>query len=422
MLSKVALLAVLAALAQGNPVRNSIQARQKGCNGDNLLNRFRGAQYSSQAQEFCATFAGPVVTATITAAAESIPTDQAASRSYPSPLFNTRFPMTYQEERVSSACHCVPHSTITRTHTNWVAEVTPAATTTSSSSTSETDSVSSPSVTESVSYSSSSSSTSADSDAASTSTSFTDSASITDSATVTDSASTTSSTSTSVTSADSTSSISTSSAPAGPTATHNCWKEPEGKRALQGPSTVDAGMTVAMCADFCRDYTYYGVEYASECYCGNEVIAGAFPVGSSAECSTPCSGKPDEVCGGNLRLNLYTASGPAYSVPGRPMASEVTGAFTRKGCFREPGGGRILSQGWDSNSMTKDVCLYSCAVNGFTYAGIEWGRECWCDNQMNNATPLADEFCQLPLATRCSGNPGAPCGGDVTIEIFSTTG
>ncbi|KLU90456.1 hypothetical protein MAPG_10310 [Magnaporthiopsis poae ATCC 64411] len=349
MLSKAALLALLAAFAQGNPVRNSVQARQQRCNGDNLLNRFRGAQYTSQALEFCAIFVdGPLVTATITTAAAPIPTDHArdhpTSRFYPSPLFNTRFPMTYMEERLSSACNCIPHLAATRTHTTWVAEVTP--TITGSSSRQQ----------------------------------------------------------------------------------HQLQlqlrlrfhfgsqldvKEPEGKRALQGPSTVAVDMTVAMCADFCKDYTYHGVEYGSECYCGNEVAAGAFPVGSSAECSM--------LCGGNLRLNLYTASGPAYSAPGRPAAIDVIGAFARKGCFREASGGRILTQGWDSNSMTKEVCLYSCAINGFSHAGMEWGRDCWCDNQMNNAVRLADKLCELPMATPCSGKADAPCGGDVTIEISATT-
>lgn len=90
MLSKVAPLALLTALAQGNPVRNSVQARQQRCNGDNLLNRFRGAQCTSQALEFCATFVdGSLVTATITTAAPSIPT---ATRGTTLPLASTRRP------------------------------------------------------------------------------------------------------------------------------------------------------------------------------------------------------------------------------------------------------------------------------------------------------------------------------------------
>ncbi|KAM7218343.1 WSC domain containing protein [Rhypophila decipiens] len=86
-----------------------------------------------------------------------------------------------------------------------------------------------------------------------------------------------------------------------------CWTEGEGSRALLGPRVTSARfMTVERCGNFCIDsgYTGFGLEYGSECYCGNE-LAKSSKICDAKECNMECSGKEGEVCGGRDTLSLY---------------------------------------------------------------------------------------------------------------------
>ncbi|KAM7198270.1 hypothetical protein V8F33_005061 [Rhypophila sp. PSN 637] len=68
-------------------------------------------------------------------------------------------------------------------------------------------------------------------------------------------------------------------------------------------------MTVASCAAFCgqRDFEFFGVEYAHECYCGNE-LGGAFA--------------PEDEC------SSYSAPSPSSSVPVIPSPSSPAASPT----------------------------------------------------------------------------------------------
>ncbi|XP_052693402.1 uncharacterized protein LOC128171663 [Crassostrea angulata] len=52
-------------------------------------------------------------------------------------------------------------------------------------------------------------------------------------------------------------------------------------------------------------YKYFGMEYRSECYCGNQIrnTAERFP---DDECNLLCAGNNDETCGGPWRVEIYT--------------------------------------------------------------------------------------------------------------------
>ena len=63
-------------------------------------------------------------------------------------------------------------------------------------------------------------------------------------------------------------------------------------------------MTVERCTGKCKEkgYSYAGVQFYKECWCGNEMPKHYAP---KYECNTPCSGNRNQYCGGNLRLNVY---------------------------------------------------------------------------------------------------------------------
>ena len=65
---------------------------------------------------------------------------------------------------------------------------------------------------------------------------------------------------------------------------------------------VDMGdrATAARCMDFCAGYQYFGLQWHSFCYCGDEY--GSFGEAESEdECDTPCLGDATIMCGGGWR-------------------------------------------------------------------------------------------------------------------------
>jgi len=67
-----ALVAALSLLASADAKRQQLNERGSRCNGDNLLNRFRGAKYSDAAISFCQTYINSVTYSVVT-----VSTDQA---------------------------------------------------------------------------------------------------------------------------------------------------------------------------------------------------------------------------------------------------------------------------------------------------------------------------------------------------------
>jgi hypothetical protein len=93
-----------------------------------------------------------------------------------------------------------------------------------------------------------------------------------------------------------------------------CYTEATNTRALNGlenPIATDA-TDVESCAAACSQYTYFGVEYGQECYCGDVINAGSIPENSTIPtangCDMACNANPNEYCGGRVRLNMYQYS------------------------------------------------------------------------------------------------------------------
>jgi hypothetical protein len=166
-------------------------------------------------------------------------------------------------------------------------------------------------------------------------------------------------------------------------------------------------MTVEKCATLCSGYEYYGVEYAGECYCGDAILNGAFKLADQSVCNLACKGDSSEFCGGLSALNIY---GPAQD----PAPLPTVPNFTPLGCFDDSQ--RVLPQRYISQAMmSHEYCFLTCTQAGFTYAGVEYGYECWCGNSLPEVTHelLADSCSQT-----CPGDSSETCGGVGAIELF----
>lgn len=93
-----------------------------------------------------------------------------------------------------------------------------------------------------------------------------------------------------------------------------CYTEATSGRALSGKSYSDnKNMTAQACEAYCGStYTYFGVEYGQECYCGNQLNAGSV-VAKESDCSKLCTGDTLQYCGAGSRLNVFKRKGASAS-------------------------------------------------------------------------------------------------------------
>ncbi|KAI4235546.1 MAG: hypothetical protein LQ349_003079 [Xanthoria aureola] len=193
---------------------------------------------------------------------------------------------------------------------------------------------------------------------------------------------------------------------AGTFVSQGCYSEGTSGRALADTLTASDTMTVGKCAAFCQGYTYMGVEYGSECYCGNTIGPGSAAV-TDGGCSMTCGGDKSQLCGGSNRLNFYksspsasgssstsrtstgTNSGSSSTTSTSSSASaSATGPITVQsvpgygylGCYTEGTGGRALSDVENpiaANKVSVEACGIACSQ--YTYFGVEYS-EGHCDH------------------------------------------
>ena len=91
---------------------------------------------------------------------------------------------------------------------------------------------------------------------------------------------------------------------AGEFAWYGCQTEADGVRTLGAAVKVGDDMTNEVCAEFCAEYEFFGTEYGSECYCGDEIADGSEEA-ADGECGMLCAGSVMEYCGAGYRLSVY---------------------------------------------------------------------------------------------------------------------
>ncbi|KAG7127574.1 WSC domain-containing protein like [Verticillium longisporum] len=184
-------------------------------------------------------------------------------------------------------------------------------------------------------------------------------------------------------------------------------------RALSAKSTTSNSMTLADCAAFCTGYRYFGTEYAAECYCGNSLHASS-SVAPLDDCAMPCAGDPLTHCGGPNRLTLYEDPARASTPPREPRRPAFAGDFVWFGCRTEPTGARALS---GKERAADDMANESCAAfcEGFAMFGTEYGRECFCGDELHaGAAGAPEEQCSM----LCAGADDEFCGNGNRLSVY----
>jgi len=184
---------------------------------------------------------------------------------------------------------------------------------------------------------------------------------------------------------------------------------------------------------------------------------GSVPSLNQADCSFSCPGDPSEFCGAGNRLQLYqisdiaestggtsstspvshplqsstltsasilpTSSKPSPSTPTPPVVFPGNANFTYLGCYHEPSSGRLLRKQVlnDGENMTNALCLSTCLL--YQFAGVEYGRECWCGDSLdlggNNASTFGGRVDDGECDFKCPGKETEACGGRVRVSLYA---
>jgi len=209
---------------------------------------------------------------------------------------------------------------------------------------------------------------------------------------------------------------------------HGCRTEATSMRALSAATFASDDMTLEACAQFCAAYTYFGVEYSRECYCGNSFNPGSTLV-APGECSMTCMGASSQYCGAGNRLSVYAKEGtpqPSETLPTSSAAASTSAVpaptglpegWSYQGCWIDGANGRILShQVPDSTTNSQTQCAAACFSLGYNISGTEYSQQCFCGNAIiNGGVQTDDADCNTP----CPGNPSQTCGAGNRMSIVA---
>lgn len=122
-----------------------------------------------------------------------------------------------------------------------------------------------------------------------------------------------------------------------------------------------------------------------------------------------------------LRTSTSAATSASPSPTG-PVIFQGDKNYTYYGCVSEPSAGKLMDFQVYNNgtTMTPQVCLSQCEQ--FTYAGVEYGQECWCGNTLNlagwsGATP-GQNVSSSQCSMLCPGNATEYCGSGNVLQLY----
>ncbi|KAL2075302.1 hypothetical protein VTL71DRAFT_245 [Oculimacula yallundae] len=116
-------------------------------------------------------------------------------------------------------------------------------------------------------------------------------------------------------------------------------------------------------------------------------------------------------------LTSTSTSASATSVPTLQIVPSAGGS-NYLGCFTEGEGVRALgAASFPSDTNTVESCVAACA--GYKYAGMEYGRECWCANEFGaGSVQVPNAECSMT----CAGDVYAYCGAGNRLQVYQKAG
>ncbi|CAB1348071.1 unnamed protein product, partial [Coregonus sp. 'balchen'] len=142
-------------------------------------------------------------------------------------------------------------------------------------------------------------------------------------------------------------------------------------------------------------YQFAGLEYGSECYCGNHITSLRV---RDEECNLDCKGEKGSPCGGVGRLSVFKVEDV---LPGQRRYRNVR----YRGCFREPENSTSTSLVHVLQpNLTSQFCIEACMNKEFPLAMLR-SPDCFCGYATPDFTlhePAEEEHCSQRNTTEAS--------------------
>lgn len=125
----------------------------------------------------------------------------------------------------------------------------------------------------------------------------------------------------------------------------------------------------------------------------------------------------EAICGGRNR-----AAAMLLMALLNPFGGMMVPAFAARGdylgCYDVGARARVMPLGPSIiRELTVDRCISICLAEGYEFAGLQNGAECFCGDETYNEQGPADESqCNVP----CNGEPSQICGGSFRISVYAT--
>ncbi|CAM9620491.1 unnamed protein product [Ectocarpus sp. 6 AP-2014] len=193
-----------------------------------------------------------------------------------------------------------------------------------------------------------------------------------------------------------------------------CFSDPADSRVFVQDISSDA-MTAEVCSEACAGSAYYGTQYSTECWCGDNADYDANGVGV---CDMPCGGDAGEICGGFYAMSIYENDGDGGDNDGDGGDNDGDGGDDEDpsflGCYSDPADNRVFVQEISSAGMTAEVCSEACA--GSAYYGTHAGA---ATTLTTMPTAWASATCPVAATPTRSAEDPTPCRSTRTAR---TTG
>ncbi|XP_025094417.1 xylosyltransferase 1-like isoform X3 [Pomacea canaliculata] len=113
----------------------------------------------------------------------------------------------------------------------------------------------------------------------------------------------------------------------------------------------------------------------------------------------------------HMENKLYKTYLPRFC----PLRGNNTGKYL--GCYKDNLSDRDLEGSYvETDENSPDMCVNYCLRAGFSYAGLQYTRECWCGDAYGKHGLREDAHC----SSKCPGQENATCGGYLANRIFMT--
>ena len=114
-----------------------------------------------------------------------------------------------------------------------------------------------------------------------------------------------------------------------------CWIDGANGRILATQEPDSQTNTIEACVATCKTagYKVAGLEYGSQCFCGNSIVNGGVLATSDSDCNVACSGAANEKCGAGNRMSIYATGTLVVSGAPGPQTSNLPGSWVYQNCI-----------------------------------------------------------------------------------------